>query len=1186
MKHIRNSVDNSIFLLEHLGIPVARKTDFNENIKNGSLCVDITNTDLYILKVVGWVKIASGFNTGDWIPLAGTEINKPVSGDIEIANGVKFYNGQSKIIYSDNKLVIGFSDNDVNTNINNSISLDRNYIIHSDDAVFTIDNNSKDNFAFKLTRNISTGIQISNSSNNKIFSKLNYETSIVASNNNFVTGNITNRLAFNNVNNSKLNINTSPISIFSNIGSVNGNLNIEQSDIFSFQNNNYVNINGRIYGKNTVLQNIDNSYVTGSIKNHTNYLSKNLYIYSDIANVYSNNNSSIYSIGQLSSSTNGSLLTNSTTSSLVNISYLSNIGLLSNFVIKNVNNFVSIGKNLNIKNIGSNNTLTLNSNGYSISNSESNLLFNNQNKTINTNNIYSKIDKSNFNILFNNNKYYSSASSYNIVLNTDDIKLYGSNNLIFTPKLNNSGFTGKVIGSNNVIFSLKNNKNYTITNNTLTFGDINSTSGIVIPTGNILMGKIVINPTLTTNNQIFGAKQLSNINHSGHINNIFLNVDQFIVPDSNTVYLPQKFYSINLGKYGLFDTSNISDNRTWDFPDKSGTVALLSDITASTSGGSNVVNLDDLGDVIISSPVNNQILAYDISSSSWKNKIIPMDLDGLTDVTLSSVANNQILTYETSSSQWKNKPLTLNLDGLTDATIVTPLNNQSLVYETATSQWKNKTLSYNLDALTDVIVSAPVNNNVLVYENASSSWKNKPVPNLSVLTNYNSLVALYNTGNLSTGTMYIMPHQTKHIIPNTNVVNTGTLEHIVLTATSSTSFATNVYSVEYPKDILYYDIKDDKVEDLSQSRQGKIYYRNDTKNNVIAWYDWRNVKFRRWDISTTLTANWSASSSFMSGTFVYYSNTVYKCIQNHTSGGSFDNTKFIGMYYNVGYRPLLIQESATGVVSDTTFQDFLTFETQPRNINIGRIRLNLNYNNIIFFNNKYGTGQACTDIFIDYDSFNMNICSAVTRIGVNCFNIHLTNPQIIGGIWFNIGDNCANIFLDSNQSDYTLGNNIYNVYIQGSNNKIGSASSDINITGSYNTIDIKSDNVTIIYSDYNTFGKKSSNILLNQNSSYNTFGINNYMITLYQNSGYNTFKDNVSNILFNSNNMINSTIESNIGNKTFFGMANSTFAYTDNNAKTFTNYLSNAIVDMKDSNDVYWYRTISTSGVISTSSFT
>jgi hypothetical protein len=60
MIHIRNSKPNSVFFLEHEGIPTALVTDFSEPIVNGSLCIDTTNEQLYQLRNSVWVLIGGG----------------------------------------------------------------------------------------------------------------------------------------------------------------------------------------------------------------------------------------------------------------------------------------------------------------------------------------------------------------------------------------------------------------------------------------------------------------------------------------------------------------------------------------------------------------------------------------------------------------------------------------------------------------------------------------------------------------------------------------------------------------------------------------------------------------------------------------------------------------------------------------------------------------------------------------------------------------------------------------------------------------------------------------------------------------------------------------------------------------------------------------------------------------------
>ena len=150
-------------------------------------------------------------------------------------------------------------------------------------------------------------------------------------------------------------------------------------------------------------------------------------------------------------------------------------------------------------------------NGYLLStNSNTNILMNNSNTYYPS--AKSFIQSSISNILLNNNYIHSTSANYNLIINTDKINLYGSNNLVFTPREFGNGFTGNISGGNSVIFSLKPNKNYSIGSNVFTFGDIHSTSGIHINNGNVIIGNVTIDHTLTNNNQLFGAKKLQNNN--------------------------------------------------------------------------------------------------------------------------------------------------------------------------------------------------------------------------------------------------------------------------------------------------------------------------------------------------------------------------------------------------------------------------------------------------------------------------------------------------------------------------------------------------------------------------------------------------------------------------------------------------------------------------------------------------
>ena len=72
----------------------------------------------------------------------------------------------------------------------------------------------------------------------------------------------------------------------------------------------------------------------------------------------------------------------------------------------------------------------------------------------------------------------------------------------------------------------------------------------------------------------------------------------------------------------------------------------------------NGYELEELHNVLITSPTDGQALTYDDASGLWVNATPASTLDSLTDVTLTSPADKQVLQYEAATSQWKNKAAT------------------------------------------------------------------------------------------------------------------------------------------------------------------------------------------------------------------------------------------------------------------------------------------------------------------------------------------------------------------------------------------------------------------------------------------------------------------------------------------------------------------------------------------------
>ena len=109
--------------------------------------------------------------------------------------------------------------------------------------------------------------------------------------------------------------------------------------------------------------------------------------------------------------------------------------------------------------------------------------------------------------------------------------------------------------------------------------------------------------------------------------------------------------------------------------------------------------LDDLNDVSITTPSDNQVLTYDANSGEWINANAQggaTDLDDLTDVSITTPTDGQTLIYDANASEWVNGNGgggSSTLAGLSDVTITTPSDGQALLYDANSGDWINGTVS-------------------------------------------------------------------------------------------------------------------------------------------------------------------------------------------------------------------------------------------------------------------------------------------------------------------------------------------------------------------------------------------------------------------------------------------------------------------------------------------------------------
>ena len=197
-----------------------------------------------------------------------------------------------------------------------------------------------------------------------------------------------------------------------------------------------------------------------------------------------------------------------------------------------------------------------------------------------------------------------------------------------------------------------------------------------------------------------------------------------------------------------------------------GTTQTLSDGSTITIAGGTGINttvastdlvtinidaiLDDLNDVIISSPISGQILTY--SGTNWINTTpsgyaFTVAGSSGTPQLISSgntltIANGTGISSVASATDTITVSLNANLDHLNDVVITTPATAQHLRYNG--TNWVNAAIPIN--DITEIVITSPTNGQFLTYNNATSKWNN------TTLDGTLSALAAFNTNGILTQT--------------------------------------------------------------------------------------------------------------------------------------------------------------------------------------------------------------------------------------------------------------------------------------------------------------------------------------------------------------------------------------------------------------------------------------------------
>jgi len=334
----------------------------------------------------------------------------------------------------------------------------------------------------------------------------------------------------------------------------------------------------------------------------------------------------------------------------------------------------------------------------------------------------------------------------------------------------------------------------------------------------------------------------------------------------------------------------------------------------------------------------------------------------------------------------------------------------------------------------------------------------------------------------------------------------GVAEALIVTATGSNTLEATAYSPAYPQDIIYYDPNptylntdigySDGAGTLLPQLKGVITYRHDTKQNVSTWYDFRNIKFRRWAVDAVA---YDGGTAYVAKDVCKGSDgKIYKCISDVIAGQGDPSTNTTNwILWNDITADAYISWTAdsskfaiggitpTNLIFDTaTYQDVYTFGDWYQHVNSVTI----------------GKNDLAIVMAYGYNSTLNNIVFKTTDNFITCFSNEIGeisyNNTIGSGFYYNsIGENFKYNTIGTDFSSNTIESN-FNSNNIGGDFKYNTIGNDFNRntieSGFYrNTIGSNFSSNTIggyFYS--NSIGCYFDNNTIGSDFSYNTIGNN------------------------------------------------------------------------------------------------
>ena len=429
---------------------------------------------------------------------------------------------------------------------------------------------------------------------------------------------------------------------------------------------------------------------------------------------------------------------------------------------------------------------------------------------------------------------------------------------------------------------------------------------------------------------------------------------------------------------------------------------------------------------------------------------------------------------------------------------------------------------------------------------------------------YDQILSIALSGDLVVGMFYELSHKTIDSISNTNVVYTGQTETLLLLAVDEYSFHTQVYSKDYPQDIIYYDFSNNGFTlpngTTIYRKNGYIYYRHDTVRNLkVRGYDFRNHIMYRYLVDKVNYNQYNPAATGGTGDYVWYNNKLYVYSKPVGAGTPPDSNNSILLIENDIYltttgstnygttvkTDILLYPNLASVTSGYTF-GLLYSDNNGSSVQYKNITIDSFY--------SYNGWRP----FYDYSSTNYTHKPNIALWGSFCNNGHfsdsVTNVTLTGSTLTNFNFiNVNNINLQGSFTDFNL-NYVANTFLSGSfSNTELNRSNSIYIYGGIDKLDISWSSFSQIYS--NSKSKISE-------SEYSYLGpgcTENIINKFYYSKIFNA-----------SNNLLLSNVVNSVIGGSYHDVSNSTYINIGTTGTTST-YGTNTNNIIKNSNNINLY---------------